>query len=345
MYLVTGATGFYGIHTVKVLLEKGFEVVAADLVPFPQEVYRYFTSEELTRLTFAQCDVSQSEEVRSLFREYRIEKIIHAAAITMLEDEEAGNERHIIETNALGTLNLLEAARESGLKRFIYISSSGVYGAYGHGTIPVHEAVPIYPGVTSIYCACKLFSEILCQNFHNHGAFRVVIARIGSPYGPWERPSRTRKNMSSIYRLVELGMQKRHVRVFGRGCVRDWTHMRDIARATVLLATCPSERLRYVVYNVASGTTTSIEYIVRKLEELIPGSSYKFVDHVEEADCVVSSPPQYARGPLDISRLREDTEFYPEFNIDKGLEDYVRWWREFWCKGESNGLYTEGGCT
>lgn len=327
MYLVTGATGFYGIHAVKLLLERGHQVLAVGTSPFPKEVYSYFTPEEQARLTFARCDVADRDQVNKVIADYPIQVVIHAAAVTILEDAEVANERRIIEVNALGTLNLLEAARAKGVERFVYISSSGVYGDYGRGVAPVNEAVPVYAGVTSIYCACKVFSEMLCQNFHYHGAFQVAIARIGSPYGPWERPTRSRKGMSLIYRLVELGMRQKRVRVFGRDVVRDWTHMRDIARGTVLLATCPTGQLRHTVYNVAGGVVYSIEHVVQKLGELIPGTTYEFVDNPQEADLVAIIP--YARGPLDISRLREDVGFEPEFTIDSGLEDYVHWWRTF----------------
>ena len=327
MYLVTGAAGFYGIHAVKLLLERELRVLAVGTSPFPKEVYRYFTSEEQARLTFARCDVTNRDQVNEVFVNYPIQVVIHAAVVTILGDEEVGNERRITEVNALGTLNLLEAARSRGVERFVYISSSGVYGDYGHGVAPVHETVPVYPGITSMYCACKVFSEMLCQNFHDHGAFQVAIARIGSPYGPWERPTRSRKGMSLIYRLVELGMRQKRVRVFGRDVVRDWTHMRDIARGTVLLATCPAEQLRHTLYNVAGGVVSSIEHVAQKLEELILGSTYQFVDNPQDADLVAVIP--YARGPLDISRVREDVGFDPEFTIDSGLKDYVHWWRAF----------------
>jgi len=249
--------------------------------------------------------------------------VIHAAVITVLGDDEVGRERRIADVNAFGTLNLLESARDAAVQRFVYVSSSGIYDSRGAGVAPVHESVCILPGTHGMYRTCKIFSEMVVQNFGEHGAFDVAIARIGSPYGPWERTTRSRKGMSLIFRLVDMAVRGEEARVFGRDLTRDWTHMRDIARATVLLATGPRESLHHRIYNVTNGTVTSIERVLRELSGLVPAFSYRFVESRREANVIASIP--YARGPLDISRLCEDTGFRPEFAIDSGLADYVEW--------------------
>lgn len=133
--------------------------------------------------------------------------------------------------------------------------------------------------------------------------------------------------MSPIYHLVKLAMEGRDVNVFGRDEVRDWTHMRDIAEGTALLAMCDEGCLQHTVYNVSSGVLVSIERILQCLQELIPGFSYRFVAEPGEANVIARTTNQ--RGPLDISRLREDCGFKPRYPIDEGLTDYVCWWGQF----------------
>jgi len=320
--LVTGAAGFYGIHAVKLLLEAGHDVVAVGTSGFPVEPPVAF-GDDASRVEFVRCDIADASQVADLFADRSIGTVIHAAVMTVLGNDEVGRERRIAAVNAWGTLNLLDTARDADVRRFVYVSSSGIYDSRGEGIAPVHESVSVLPGTHGMYRICKIFSEMVVQNFHEHGAFDVAIARIGSPYGPWERPTRSRKGMSLIFELVDLAIRGEEARVYGRDLTRDWTHMRDIARGTVLLATYPREALHHRIYNVTNGTVTSIERVLQTLRSLVPAFSYRFVETAEEANVIASIP--YARGPLDIARLKEDTGFVPEFTIDDGLADYVAW--------------------
>jgi len=325
-FLVTGGAGFYGIHAVKLLLEMGHSVIALGTSPFPKGVDRYLGEEAKERVQFVKCDVGDPDSVSKVFDEYPVDVVIHAAVMTILGKDEVGRERKMTGVNALGTLNLLEASRGHHVRRFVYVSSSGLYGSYGQGIAPVHEDVPVYPGGTSVYRTCKVYSEMMCQNFQQHGAFRVAITRIGSPYGPWERPTRSRKGMSLIYHLMEMAIHGEKAYVYRRDAIRDWTHMRDIAHGTVLLATCGDSKLQHTLYNVTSGIVVSIEHVLQTLTSLFPSFAYDFVDREEDANLVAAMTNP--RGPLDISRIREDVGFSPEFDIDHGLADYAKWARE-----------------
>jgi len=327
MILITGAPGFFGIHATKLLLESGKEVVALGTSPFPDVTQEYFSKSEQQRLRFVQCDISNHHKVSEVFEEYRIHSVIHAAVITILGEDEVGQEQRITSVNALGTLNLLEASRAANVSRFVYVSSSGLYGTYGKGISPVHENIPVYPGGgTGIYLGCKIYGEMACQAFEQNGGLnKVAIARLGSPYGPWERPTRSRKGMSIMYKLIHMAVHAEKARVLGRDVMRDWTHMRDIARGIVLLATCEESRLQHTIYNVTSGVNVSIEHVLQTVKQVVPGFRYEFVD--SEAEANVLATLASSRGPLDISRLIEDCDFKTEFNIDTGLADYANWMR------------------
>jgi len=323
--LVTGAAGFYGIHAVKLLLEAGHDVVAVGTSGFPVEPPVAF-GDDASRVEFVRCDIADASQVADLFADRSIGTVIHAAVMTVLGNDEVGRERRIAAVNAWGTLNLLDAARDVGVRRFVYVSSSGIYDSRGEGIAPVHESVSVLPGTHGMYRTCKIFSEMVVQNFHEHGAFDVAIARIGSPYGPWERPTRTRKGMSLIYELVELAVRGQEAVVYGRELTRDWTHMRDIARGCVQLAGVETSSLHHSIYNVTGGVVTSIGHVLEQLAELCPAFGYRFVDDASQANIHAFIP--WARGPVDIARLKNDCSFQPEFTIDTGLEDYVRWAKE-----------------
>jgi nucleoside-diphosphate-sugar epimerase len=325
MILITGAAGFFGIHAVKLLLEEGRDVVALGTSGFPEAARSYFGAAGEKHLIFEHCDISDADAVRDVFSRHPIESVIHAAVMTTLGDDEVGLERRMTGVNALGTLYLLEAAREVGVRRFVYVSSSGIYDSYGQGVAPVPETVSVVPGSNGMYRICKIYSEMVCQNFQEHGAFRIAVARIGSPYGPWERPTRSRKGMSLIYRLVELAVRGEEAVIYGRDLTRDWTHMRDIARGCCLLESCTDQDLRHSIYNVTGGAVSSLGRVLEQLTQLCPEFRFRFVEHPSEANIQAAIP--WARGPLDISRLKIDCGFTPEFTIDSGLQEYVAWGR------------------
>lgn len=325
MYLVTGAAGFFGIHAVKLLVEAGQNVVALGTSGFPPGARAYFGAEGEKHITFETCDISDRDAVLAIYSKYSIERVIHAAVMTVLGEDEVGRERRMTEVNALGTLHLLEGARAQHVKRFVYVSSSGIYDSHGQGVSPVPESVAIVPGSNGMYRICKIYSEMVCQNFQQHGALQIAIGRIGSPYGPWERPTRTRKGMSLIYQLVNLAVRGEEAVVYGRDLTRDWTHMRDIARGCVLLASCEPGALNHSIYNVTGGIVSSVGRVLERLSTLCPGFRYRFVDDQAEANIHAFIP--WARGPLDIARLHNDCDFSPEFTIDAGLKDYVNWAR------------------
>jgi UDP-glucuronate 4-epimerase len=325
MYLITGAAGFFGIHAVKLLVEAGQDVVALGTSGFPPGARAYFGTEGEKYVTFETCDISDREAVHAIYSKHSIERVIHAAVMTVLGEDEVGREHRMTEVNALGTLHLLEGAREHHVKRFVYVSSSGIYDSYGQGVSPVPESVAIVPGSNGMYRICKIYSEMVCQNFQQNGDLQIAIGRIGSPYGPWERPTRTRKGMSLIYQLVDLAVRGQEAVVYGRDLTRDWTHMRDIARGCTLLASSEPKALHHSIYNVTGGIVSSIGRVLETLAMLCPGFHYRFVDDAEEANIHAFIP--WARGPLDISRLHNDCNFSPEYTIDVGLEDYVNWTR------------------
>ena len=122
---------------------------------------------------------------------------------------------------------------------------------------------------------------------------------------------------------MALAVSGTKARIYGRDVMRDWTHMRDIARAIVSLAMCDPLQLKHRIYNVTSGVNLSIEHVLQALKCAIPQFDYEFVDSEERANIFATHAS--SRGPLDVSRLREDLGYKPAFSIETGLADYAKW--------------------
>lgn len=325
MIFVTGATGFYGINVVKHLAAMGETVLAADLADFPSGSHPFFTDEERARIRFVPCDVTDREGIGRIVREHPITRVIHAGAVTVLPNEDEANARRVMEVNAVGTFNLLEASAIKGIEQFVYISSSGVYGSRGQGVAPLHETTPYDP--MGLYVAAKIYSELMCRRFSEFARFGVAVARIGSPYGPWERPTGTRHAMSSVHSMVSKAVAGEEVRIFGVDSTRDWTHMGDIARATIALAYAEPGSLKHLIYNITTGQNVSTGRMAERLKQLIPSFRYQVVDEADRANVIAHLPNP--RGPLDVSRLINDCGFHFTYDIDTGLADYVDWFRAY----------------
>ncbi len=295
-------------------------MLAADIHQYPDEALSSFP--EKGNLEFRECDIRDGDWIENLFRDNEIESVIHAAAVTIYGPEEIDNPELIMDANAKGSLKLMDAAfRDEDVEDFVYVSSSGVYGDYGSGVAPVHEKTPYSPG--GFYIAAKIYSELVCRRFNDFSERPFTVTRIGSPYGPWERPTGAREKMSPIHKLIHAGYEGREMKIYGRDYLRDWTHMEDIARGVVSVSLAEKKELKSDVYNVASGVSVSIGRILEKIEKLTPSFEYRFVEDEEEADLVFRG--EYNRGPLDVSRIREDCGFEHDFDIESGLEDYVEW--------------------
>jgi len=124
-----------------------------------------------------------------------------------------------------------------------------------------------------------------------------------------------------------MGFIDEKVRIYGADTVRDWTHMRDVARGVIDLATEREGNLEHLTYNVTSGDNVSIGYIASKLDEVAPDFDYEVVDSADKAN--INTKLSNPRGPLDITRLKKDCSFEPEFDIDRGLTDYVEWIKKY----------------
>ena len=321
---VSGATGFLGAHLVVQCLSQGHEVLAVDIADFSNKEKTLLGGDANGVVETSICDISDFDSVRTLFLKEKVDTVIHAAVVTVLGAEDEEKARLTANVNAIGTLNLLEAVKGSA-KRFVYVSSSGIYGSYGKGKDPVPEKAPYVP--MGCYVAAKIYSELLCLRFNDFGHYKIAIARIGSPYGPWERPTGTRKLMSPIYNLMEMARNASKALIFGEASVRDWTHMGDIARALVLLATVPSERLNHIIYNISSGVNVSISEIVQAITDVIAGFRSEYVNSAEEANINAYLPNP--RGPLDISRISQDCGFQAEYDIRSGIRNYANWLNKY----------------
>ncbi|MGB9756857.1 MAG: UDP-glucose 4-epimerase GalE [Candidatus Bipolaricaulaceae bacterium] len=261
MILVTGGAGYIGSHTVKELLRAGYEVVVLDDL---SSGHRELVLTE----HFVQADVRDRKALRAAFRRYPIRAVMHFAALTSVPESVADPGRYY-EVNLLGTLNLLEAMREFGVKTIVFSSSAAVYG--DPQKIPIPEDHPTRP--KSPYGRTKLMvEEILCDYARAYGfsyvSLRYFNAAGSDPagrIGEWHEPER-----HLIPIVLEAALGKRpYVEIFGTDYetpdgtgVRDYIHVVDLAQAHVLALRYLEAGGKSGIYNLGIGRGYSVREVI-----------------------------------------------------------------------------------
>jgi len=305
--LVTGAAGFIGSHLCERLLQEGHEVVGVDaFIPYYDPAIKERNLAELVskpRFRFYRLDL-RSEDLGELVAS--AEYIFHLAAMPGLVQAWRDFEGYWT-CNVLATHRLLEAVRTSAhnLRRFLYISTSSVYGRYASGD----ESLPLKP--VSPYGVTKLAAEHLCRAHAEAYSLPLVVLRYFSVYGPRQRPD------MAYHRFIRALLLGEPLIVYGDGMqVRGNTYISDCIEATILaMDACPGE-----TYNIGGGEAATVWDIIRKLERISGRQA-----HIRQEP---ARPGDQRYTFADTTKLRLHFSWEPKIGLDEGLYQQWLWQRE-----------------
>lgn len=313
--LITGGGGLVGIHVAKALGSLGERVICVDVNPLPPHA-AYILDGVADQVTYIRGDILERGFVAETIDRNRIEGVVHAAAIVnervFREDPARG-----FETNCVGTLNVLEAARQLGLRRVVYASSATVYGPRASSSpIPEEQPTP-----ESLYAESKYIGERLLERYRSVYRIDALIVRISTAYGPGKpwKPERY-----PLQRLLWEAMRGNHFRMAeGGDYLRDFTFISDTALGVCLAYRAVSPG--HSIYNIASGASHTLAEVASVLNALFPSADIEIGPGRFENDFALAGS---LRGPLDIRRAAEDLGFRPRFGLKKGLEAYATFLRQ-----------------
>lgn len=300
-YLVTGGAGFIGSHIAETLLKQGESVRVFDNLA----TGRSSNLEPLQGLAghfeFVQGDLRDSNAVRAAVE--GVEVVFHQGALASVPRSIA--EPVIsLETNIIGTQNVLLAARDAGVRRVVYASSSSVYG--DTPVLPKHEEMPTAP--MSPYAVQKLTGELLCGVFTRIYGLETVALRYFNVFGPRQDP--TSEYAAVIPRFLTALLEKRHPIVFGDGeQTRDFTYIENVVQANLLAAKSPAAV--GAAMNIGCGERISLNAVLQTAGELL-GMHV----HAEYRD---PRPGDVRDSLADISRARRLLDYRPKVTFREGL--------------------------
>jgi len=326
--LVTGASGFLGVNIMRYLAERQRKVLGTTRnVGGPEPSVEDYLKGLEDYVDWIEIDLTDFEKVMSIADKYKLNGVIHAAFTTPGTIEvEQSRSREILTNNLMGTVNTLELAREAGARRFVFVSSSGLYPNTVNINKPVPEDSPQpYLHMKGFYHITKIAVEKLTERYSQLFPMTTTSMRIPVIYGPMERPTRSRRAMGPIFRLLKLVVtdKKKTIRVKGLDYISDWTYVMDAAKGLIAGLDAP-EPISHI-YNISCGVNSSLVEFLTAIQR-VPGVNFEWEEVEEDKDADFTAPVGRMRGPLSIEKARKELGFNPQYDPKQGVREYSEWW-------------------
>lgn len=311
--LITGGAGFIGSHLVDRLLAGGdWEITVVDDFNdfYSPEMKRANIIAHLTHPNYklVEADIRDRSAMNSLFAESKFDVIVHLAARAGVRPS-LTEPRLYFETNVIGTLNLLELAKEHGVKQFVFGSSSSVYGI--NDQVPFAEDDRIQQPI-SPYAATKAAGELLCHTYSHLHDIRTVCLRFFTVYGARQRPD------LAIHKFTRLISDGKPIQMFGDGTTRrDYTYIDDIIQG--VCAGIDYNGSMHEVFNLGESQTVELRELVALIEQGLDINAVIDRQPTQPGDV----PITYA----DISKARKLLGYNPTTTIVDGVPKFVDWFR------------------
>jgi dTDP-glucose 4,6-dehydratase len=337
-YLVTGGAGFIGSNFVHYMLGKyeDIRIINLDKLTYAGNLENIKAAENNSRHVFVQGDISDKNLIAGLFREYEIDYVVNFAAESHV-DRSIENPEIFLQTNVMGTANLLNCAKNAWEsnghwlqgKKYIQVSTDEVYGSLGETGYFI-EKTPLDPH--SPYSASKAGADMLVQAYSDTYKMPVNITRCSNNYGPYQFPEKL------VPLLINNCLNNKALPVYGDGLnVRDWLYVEDHCKAIDMVIN--NGRLGEV-YNVGGHNErtniqivkTVIVYFNENVDKEVTEQLIKFVEDRKGHD---------RRYAIDPDKITKELGWYPETSFDIGIVKTIQWYlsNKEWMNNVTSGEY------
>jgi len=307
VYVVTGGGGFIGSHIVEELLRRNETVKVIDnFSTGKRENLKPFEA----GAEVIEADIADAPNLTPFLK--GADYVIHQAAIPSVPKSiiDPVKSHH---ANVNGTLRLLDACRQAGVKRVVYASSSSLYG--DSPTLPKHEGM--MPNPLSPYGAQKLFGEIYCQVFTKAYGLETVSLRYFNVFGP--RQDATSQYSGVLALFIPAVLEGRQPKIYGDGLQsRDFTYVQNVVEANLIACQAPGVAGR--VFNIACGDRITVNAMLQSINKI----TGKDITPIYESP----RPGDIKHSQADITHAREQLGYQPKVSFEEGLRNTIEWYRK-----------------
>lgn len=330
--LVTGAAGFIGFHTSKQLLERGETIIGLDnfndyydvaLKESRAEILGNFENFRMVR-----ADLADRDTIEKLFADEAFEKVVHLAAQAGVRYS-IENPHSYIESNIVGTMNILEGCRHNDVKHLVYASSSSVYGSNTSMPFSVHQNVD-HP--LALYGATKKANELMAHTYSNLYDLPTTGLRFFTVYGPFGRPD------MALFLFTKNIIEGKPIDVFNYGNHRrDFTYVADIVEGVIRTMDHTAEpnpdwdaanpdpgtsSAPYRIYNIGNQQPVELMHYIEVIEECVGRKAEKNLLPMQAGDV----PDTWA----DTENLANDVGYQPDTTIEVGVKNFIDWYLDYY---------------
>jgi len=330
--LVTGAAGFIGFHTSQKLLVRGDEVVGLDNLNEYYDVTlkqaRLAQLEKQRGFRFAKLDLADHAGMAELFAREKFQRVIHLAAQAGVRYS-LENPQAYVQSNVVGTLNVLEGCRHNGVEHLVYASTSSVYGANTNMPFSVHN-IADHP--LSIYASTKRANELMAHNYSALFKLPTTGLRFFTVYGPWGRPD------MALFMFTRNILDGKPIDVFNHGHhKRDFTYVADIVEGVVramdrIAQPNPkwdsndpdpaSSSAPFRIYNIGNNNPVQLMRYIEVIEEYLGRKAEKNFLPLQLGDVPETS--------ANIDDLITDVGYRPATSVDEGVRKFIDWFTDYY---------------
>jgi len=311
--LVTGGAGFIGSHLCERLLNDGVHIICLDnFDSFYDPNIKIKNVERISKkfpdlFELVTGDIRNPDHLKGIFQKTQVDFVIHLAARAGVRPSIADPLLYQ-DVNIRGTIVLLEACKEHGIKNFIFASSSSVYGE--NQRVPFTEKdLDIQP--ISPYGATKRTGELLCYSYHHLYGMNIACLRIFTAYGPRQRPE------MAIHKFTRLMDQGEKIPIYGDGSSRrDYTYIDDLIEGIFSVI---HHHKGFEVYNLGESQTTSLKELIKLIEGAFGKKAMIEMLEPQPGDVSVT----YA----DVSKAKRMLKYQPKVKMEEGIRRFVEWYK------------------
>lgn len=314
--VVTGGAGFIGSALVRRLVADGRHVVNIDALTYAADLTSLEAAADAPNHTFEQIDIRDAQAVTDVFRRHRPRAVMHLAAESHV-DRSIDAPDLFVETNVLGTLHLLQAARAIEVERFIHVSTDEVFGSLAPGDPPFSERSPYQP--RSPYAASKAAADHLARAWHHTYGLPVIVTNCTNNYGPHQFPEKL------IPLMIVRALRGETLPVYGDGSnVRDWIYVDDHVDGLVAAL---DRGTAGSTFGFGGGAERRNIDLVRTLCALLDEMAPSEAGPYERLITMVRDRPGHDfRYALDFASTRRELHWAPRNSFEDGLRRTVRWY-------------------